>query len=255
MERVKIKVNLREGKGKEIVKKLRKQGVIPAVVYSSDTNTTLSIPSESLKVLRAINFSESTVIDMEITGGKKALNLPVFIKDVQFNPLTEGIAHIDFLKISLTERIRVNIPIVLKGEAKAVKEAEGVVGQIMHELEVEGLPLDIPEKVELDISGLEIGKSIHVSSLTVSEKVKIISNPDETVVTALAKQEEIVVEPEVAGAPPQEPEVIKEKKEVPEEEGEEEGKPKEAKPKEATKPKDAKEANPPAGRQGSKEKK
>ena len=63
---------------------------------------------------------------MEIAGGKLALNLPVFIKDVQFNPLTEGVDHIDFLKISLTEKIRVHIPIILKGEAKAVKEAERV---------------------------------------------------------------------------------------------------------------------------------
>ncbi|MBU2473417.1 MAG: 50S ribosomal protein L25 [Candidatus Omnitrophica bacterium] len=236
MERVKIKVSLREGRGKEIVKKLRKQGFIPAVVYSNDVNTVLNIPVEGLKVLRSIHFSESTIIDMDITGEKDSLSMPVFIKDVQFNPLTEAIDHIDFLKVSLTEKIRVNIPIILKGEAKAVKEAEGVVEQILRELEVEGFPLDIPEHVDLDISGLEIGRSIHVEQLKVPENIKIISEVEEAVVTALAKQEEVEVEAAAEGIPSQEPEVIKEKKEVPE------GSAKEAKPKEAKegKPKEGK---------------
>lgn len=216
MERIKIKVNSRQGKGKEIVKKLRKQGVIPAVVYSTDLNASLSIPPESLKALRAIHFSESTVIDMEVIGDKEATSIPVLIKDVQFNPVTEAPTHIDFLKVSLTERIKVHVPIILKGEAKSVKEEGGMVEQILRELEVEGLPLDIPEHLDLDISTLEIGKSIHVENLSVPEGLKVINELDETVVTALAKQEE-AEEPVSEETVSQEPEIIKEKKEGAEE--------------------------------------
>ncbi len=220
MERITIKVDSREAKGKEIAKKLRKQGIIPAVVYSTDLNTPLTIPAESLKLLKAINFSESTVIDMQIGNTKSAKSIPVLIKDVQFHPLTEAPTHIDFLKVSLTEKIKVNIPIVLKGEAKKVKEAEGVVEQILRELEVEGLPLDIPEKIELDISELEIGKSIHVEDLSVPGKIELVTESEATIVTALAKVEEPEEEVPLEEAPPQEPEVIREKKETAEEEPE-----------------------------------
>lgn len=213
MERVKIKVDKRETVGKEGVKKLRKRGYIPAVVYSNDINIALTLSFAGLKALRAINFSESAVIDMEITGEKKAKSIPVLIKDVQFHPLTEDVVHIDFLKVSLSEKIKVHVPIVLKGESKQVKEESGTIDQILRELEVEGLPLDIPEKVEIDITDLTIGHTLHVSDLIVSAKIAIITDSGAAVVTALAKAEEIEEEVPAEEGAPTEPEVIKEKKE------------------------------------------
>jgi len=213
MDRIKIKVEKREIIGKEGVKKLRKQGYIPAVVYSGDTNIVLTVPFVSLKALRSIHFSESVVIDMEITDEKKTKTIPVLIKDVQFHSLTEGVIHIDFLKISLSKKIKVRVPIVLKGESKQVKEENGVLEQILRELEVEGFPLDIPEKVEVDVTELTIGHSLHVFNLVVTGDVVVITDSQATVVTALAKEEEVeeevLTEEEVSG----EPEVIKEKKE------------------------------------------
>jgi len=213
MERIKIKVEKRESLGKKGLKKLRKENFVPAVVYSDDTNITLTISPASLKVLKEIHFSESAVIDMEIAGDKKSKLLPVLIKDIQFHSLTEGILHIDFLKISLKEKIKVHVPIVLKGEAKEVKE-EGVLEQILRELEVEGLPLDVPEKIEVDISELGIGHSLHVSDLAVPDNITIVTDSLAPVVTALAKieevEEEVPIEETEAAA---EPEVIKEKKE------------------------------------------
>jgi large subunit ribosomal protein L25 len=228
MEQVKIQVSHREEKGKEAVKRLKKQGVIPAVVYSLDTNISLSVPSASLKTLRAINFSESTVINMEITNEKKSKAIPVIIKDIQYHPLTEKVIHLDFLKVSLKEKIKVNVAIILKGESKGVKEAEGTVEQILRELEIEGLPLDIPDKIEVDISHLEIGQSLHVENLAVSSNIKVITEPEITVVTVLAKKEEVEEEVALEGeAASQEPEVIKEKKESDEEgkDDQKEGKP------------------------------
>ncbi len=213
MERVKIKVDKRDTIGKEGVKKLRKQGFVPAVVYSEDTNIVLTISHTVLKTLRAIHFSESTVIDMEIAG-QKSKALPVLIKAVQYHPLTEEIIHIDFLKVSLKEKIKVHIPIILKGEPKGVKEEGGVLEQSLRELEVEGLPLSIPEKVEIDVSELVIGHSLHVSDLTVPGDITIVTDMQASIVTALAKQEEpeeeIPTEEEAAA----EPEVIKEKEEA-----------------------------------------
>ena len=214
MERIKIKVEKREGVGKEKVKKLRKEGYIPAVVYSDDTNIILSIPFISLKTLRSIHFSESVVIDMEIGGEKKTKAIPVLIKDVQFHPLTEDVIHVDFLKVSLSEKIKVHVPIVLTGEAKQVKEENGNLEQILRELEVEGFPLDIPEKVDVDVTDLAIGHSLHVSNLTIIANVTIVTDPGTTVVTALAKEEEIEEEAPVTEEVAAEPEVIKEKKEA-----------------------------------------
>lgn len=237
MERIKIKVELREETGKEAVKKMRKRGLTPAVVYSENSNIILTVSLESLKVLRAIDFSESTVIDMQIVKTKDnktetAEAIPVLIKDMQFNPLTEAVSHIDFLKVSLKEKIKVNIPVVLIGESKTVKEEAATVEQILRELEVEGLPLDIPEKIEVDVSELGIGHSLHVSDLVVAANLKVISDPKATVVTVVAKKEEVAEEEVVAeeGAPT-EPEVIKEKKDEPSDKKESSKEPKDKEPK------------------------
>jgi len=216
MARMKIKANLRGEKGKGAVKKLKKEGYIPAVMYSKDVNLVLSIPITELKQMRSIGFSESTVIDMEIEGKKKPELIPTLIKKLQFHPLTEEVIHIDFLKVSLEEKIKVHVPVVLRGESKGVKEGAGVLEQILRELEIEGLPLDIPEKIEVDISELDVGHSLHVANLNVADNLRIVTDPSMTIITVVAmkEEEEAEVVPEEE-AVLDEPEVIKEKKEAP----------------------------------------
>jgi large subunit ribosomal protein L25 len=215
MERIKIQVSKREEKGKGPIGRLRKTGVVPAVVYSENMNVLLSISIESLKVLRAIHFSESAILDMNITGGEKIKSIPVLIKDIQFNPITEAVDHIDFLKVSLKEKIKVHVPIVLKGEAAGVKEGECVLTQALREIEVEGLPLDIPEHIDLDISELTIGHSIHAETVKLPDNIIMMTDPQETIVALGLKkeEEEVVVEEEET----LEPELIKDKKEGDEE--------------------------------------
>jgi large subunit ribosomal protein L25 len=214
MQKIRIKGFRREKTGKESAKKLRKEGVIPAIVYSKDTNIPIKIPFSELKEIRAHHFSESSLIEIEVENSEKE-TFSAIIKDVQFHPLTEEVIHIDFLKVSMEERIKVKVPVVLKGEAKGVKEG-GILEQILWELEIEALPLDIPEKVEVDISSLGIGHSIHVGDLNLKEGIRLLQMPQETVVTIVAKEEEVeeVAEGEGVEAPeaPQEPKVIKEKK-------------------------------------------
>ncbi|UCG34977.1 MAG: 50S ribosomal protein L25 [Candidatus Omnitrophota bacterium] len=218
MEKVKIDAILREKSGKEVTKKLRKEGSIPAVIYGKETNLSVQIPHQGLRTLKSIHFSESTVIEMVVSNNKKHETFPVIIKDIQHHPLTDEVIHLDFLKVSLKEKITVHIPIVFRGEAKGAKEG-GTLEQLLWELEVEGLPMDIPEKVEIDISGLEIGHSLHVSDVTITGDVEIVTPAEDAIVTVSVKKVEEEVVPAEEEAVPQEPEVIKEKKEVPEEEG------------------------------------
>jgi len=212
MERIAITVSHRTDKGKGPARRLRSAGAVPAVVYSDELNIPLAVPPASLKVLRSMHFSESAIVTIKITGLEKPKSFPVLIKAVQFHPVSEAVAHIDFLKVSLREKIKVHIPIVLKGEAKAVKEGEGVLTQTLRELEIEGLPLDLPEQVVIDVSGLTIGHSIHVQDIQLTANVRIVTDAHETVVTLGAKEEEPQepVAPEAEAV--QEPEVIKEKK-------------------------------------------
>ncbi len=246
MERVKIEAVLREKLGKETAKKVRFKGNAPAIVYGKGQNLAVEVPTAGLKTLRAIHFSQGTVIDVDLTGGAKKENFSVLIKDVQYHPLSENVLHIDFIRISLEEKIKTNVPIVLKGEPKGVKE-EGILSQILWQLTIEALPLDIPEKIEVDVSHLGIGNSVHVNEIKVPENVRIVNSPEETVATVVEKAEEIVAAP-LEEAVPTGPEVIKEKKEVEGEEGEAEGKAEgkeEPKAKEEAKPKEEPKAKAP----------
>lgn len=211
MEKIKIETRFREKTGKETAKKIRRQGEVPAVVYGKDVNISVQLPQDSLRVLRTVHFSESTIIDMDIKGADKPMSFPVLIKDIQYHPLTEKIIHIDFMKVSLTEKIEVRVPLIFKGEPAAVKEG-AVVEYIVREVEVEGLPLDIPHHIDVDISHLEIGHSLHVSDLKVDDKLKITTHLEDTVVTLTAKVEEEEAAP-AEGEAPIGPEVIREKKE------------------------------------------
>ncbi|HDN86448.1 MAG: 50S ribosomal protein L25 [Candidatus Omnitrophota bacterium] len=215
MEKVGIKALKRDKTGKEIAKKLRKEGFIPAVIYGKDLNIPIKVPITELKTLKAYHFSESSIIEIILEDCKeKANRIATVIKDIQLHPLTEEVLHMDFLKVSMKERIRVKVPLVLKGEPQGVKEG-GVLEQMLWELEVEALPLEIPEKIEVDVSSLQIGHSIHVGDIHLTEKIRILEDPGETIITIVAKKEE-EVEEEVEEVS-EEPEVIKEKK--PQEEG------------------------------------
>lgn len=222
MERVKIEVSPREGVGKESAKKIRFSGEVPAIIYAKDVNMSVTVPLPSLKILNSIHFSESAVIDLEVAGKDKKDSLPVIIKGIQFHPLTEKVIHIDFMKVSLTEKITVHVPVELQGEPPAVKEG-CTLNQVLRDIEVEGLPLDIPEKIEVDVSTLEVGHSVHVQDISVAGNLTIITAPEETIATLTAKVEEIPEEEAAEAAEeaaPEGPEVIKEKKEegAPEEE-------------------------------------
>ena len=207
MEQIAIKAVKRENLGTGESKRLRKQGFIPAVVYGHNVNFSLKIPQSELLVLKKHHFSENLMINLFIEGEKEPL--AVLVKDVQYSPLTEEVIHLDFLHISLKEKVSVKVPIEIKGEPKGVKEG-GVLEHHLWEVEVKCLPTDIPESILVDISGLDIGDSLHIKDISFPENVEVLDDPDEVVVNVSAVKEEPEAE-EAAVEEGAEPEIIKEK--------------------------------------------
>jgi large subunit ribosomal protein L25 len=214
MEKINITSFVRPQSGKEITKKIRRDGFIPAVVYSKDMNLPIKIPVTELKTLRAHHFSESNIIEIKVEDDSEHKELLSVIKDIQFHPITDQVNHIDFLRVSMKEKIKVKVPIVLKGEAKGTKEG-GTLEHLLHELEIEAFPGDLPEELEVDVSEVDVGHSLHVKDLDFGDKIKILDSGDETIATVAAQVEETEDEDaEVEEAPATEPEVIKEKKDT-----------------------------------------
>jgi large subunit ribosomal protein L25 len=169
------------------VKALRKDGLIPAELYGHGIkNEHLEVSlKEFRKVLR--HAGETSIIDLMVEGKKH----PVFIHEVMRNPVTDVIVTADFYQVRLDRKIKIKVPLVFIGEAPGVKEKGGIFVRSLSELEVEGLPLDIPQNVEVNISNLaDIGASIHVNELPVSDKVTVLVKPDFVVATITARMTE-----------------------------------------------------------------
>ncbi len=219
MEEIKIKALLRKEKGSSQAKALRRNNFIPAIVYGKETNLPIKIEKSQLKYLKAHHFSENILINLEIEDSSSG-NIPVLLKDYQLNPLTEEVIHLDFIRVSMEEKVEVEVPIEIKGESKGVK-AGGVLERILWNIKVECLPKDIPESIVVDVSELDIGDSIHIEDLKLPQGIKAVGDSKEVVVTVLApmKEEEVVEEAEEVV---EEPEVIKEKPKEEKEEAKEE---------------------------------
>jgi len=224
MDFVDLHVGLREGKGKEVNKKLRQEGLVPSIVYKKGEDT-LSLKIDKKDLSRALHTEagENVIIRLHIDAAKKRKERTVIIKEVQKDPVKDYLLHVDFQEISLSETLKVKVPIAAKGEAIGVKQEEGVLQHVLWEAEIECLPTNIPEKIEVDVSNLKIGDSIHVKEIQIPEGVKILDDPEGVVfsVEHPKKVEEVIAPP--AEGEVQEPEVIKEKKEKPEEAEPEEG--------------------------------
>ncbi len=227
MKEVMLKVRPRERVGKEHAKKLRRSGFIPAVVYGQKTpSVLLEIETKSFSALLRGGVGENILVTLS-TDDEKDGQRKVLIREIQRDPVTGDILHVDFHQISLSKKLSIQVPIHLVGTPVGVKEG-GILQHVLRELEVECLPTAIPEKFEVDVSNLKIGDSIHVADIKV-ENVEILSDPESSIVTVVPPT--VFKEAEVAPAvAEEEPEVIAEKKaEEKEEEKKEEEKGKEAK--------------------------
>ena len=216
MEEIILEAELREELGKVKVKDLRKKNFIPAVVYAEGKDSQ-PIKVAQRELLRLIHQHrlENVVINLKIKDDKGKKARPCLIKDVQYDPVRSNIVHVDFHEISLTKMIKVNVPVAVRGESVGVKQEGGSLEHILWEIEIECLPTDIPKHIDVDVSHLKIGDSVHIKDVTIPPNVKVLHDPEEIIVTVSAPMKEEVPAEAIEGEEKKEPEVIKEKKEVP----------------------------------------
>ncbi len=216
MEEIFLEAELRTGAGRAKAKDLRDAGFLPSVIYSHGKDA-LSVKISRgalLKLVRQYRL-ENTIINLKIKDDKKSKARPCLVKEIQHDPVSEDIIHVDFNEISLTEAIKVNVPIETKGEAVGVKQEGGSLEHLLWEVEVECLPTNIPKNVEVDISALKMGEAIHIKDIVFPSGVKPLNDPAAIVLHVVAPMKEEAPAEAVEGETKQEPEVIKEKKEVP----------------------------------------
>lgn len=216
MDFIDLHVSLREGKGKKLSKKLRNEGIVPAIVYKKGEDAvSLKIGSRDLFKTLHTEAGENVIVKLFIDGAKKRKERTVVIKEIQRDPINDHLLHVDFKEISLTETLRVRVQISAKGEAIGVKQDGGVLQQVLWEVEVECLPTNIPEKIEVDVTNIKMGESLHVRDIQPPEGVKILDDMEGVVFSVERPKtiEEAVAVPAEGETP--ELEVIKEKKEEP----------------------------------------
>ena len=210
-KQVKLTAERRTGVGRSAVRKLKAQGVVPAVIYGAkDKPEPLQVSRRDIHALLSHASGENVLVELEI-GGKNRLAL---VQEVQHSPVGGDILHVDFHAVSMDEKIEAEVPLEPFGTASGVKTYGGLLEQSVRALAIECLPKDLPDKITVDVSELNIGDSIHVRDIALPEGVRTRVQPDLTVFSVLAPtvEEEPVaaVAAETAAAGP---EVIREKKE------------------------------------------
>jgi large subunit ribosomal protein L25 len=221
---------VRDTFGKNEARRTRREGRVPAVLYGGATtegsgNGATPIAVEPKALLRILH-SESganTLISLKIPGGSEA---KVLVKEYQLDPITHEVLHADFYRVAMDRAITVTIPLNIKGEPKGVKQQGGVLEFIRREVDIECLPGDIPEHIDVDVTELLLNQGVRLRDVATDPKWKPVTDADTMLVhVIMPKAEEAPAAPEAAAAPaaPAEPEVIKKGKKE-EEEGEKEAK-------------------------------
>ena len=218
MEKVVLKANVRKTDTRSDINKLRKSGVVPGVYYSKhDQPVSISIPENSINPL--VFTAETHLISLQLDAGQEH---DCIIKDVQFDPVTDRVVHFDLLGLTSGETFQIEVPIQFIGSPIGIKEG-GVLHHFLHKLEVECLPKDIPQHLEVKIQDLAIGDAIHIKDLKF-ENIEILNDEDTVIVSVTHPKVEAepVAEEEgaVEGEESAEPEVIGKGKAEKEEEGE-----------------------------------
>jgi large subunit ribosomal protein L25 len=198
--------------GKNEARRTRQAGKVPAVVYgaasegaSRDAVSIAVEPKALLKILHS-EAGANTLISLALDG----VNTKVLVKDFQLDPITHQVLHADFYRVAMDRMIQVTIPVLLKGESKGVKLQGGLLEFVRREIDIECLPTDIPEHVDVDVSDLMVNQGVRVRDIATSPKWQSVTDLDTMLVhVILAKAEEAAVAADAATAGGAEPEVVK----------------------------------------------
>ena len=193
MAEMTVKAKTRSEFGSGPSKKMRRVGLVPAVVYggSGQTVSVAVDPKEIFRLLRS-EAGRNTILNLAIEGGDTN---NVILKDWQVDPVKESILHADFQRIAMDQKLKVTVPIAIRGEPVGVKTEGGMLDVVLREIEVECLPADIPERIECDVSELQMHESLRVRDFAALERVEILEDADRVVVHVVplrAEEEEAV---------------------------------------------------------------
>lgn len=215
IKNVVVEVDPRTEKGKNAARRLRKAGKVPGIVYGMGRPPfSVAASPKRLEEILHLESGRNTIFKLALTGADQSR--AVMIRDLQRDPVTDQVVHVDFVRVDLEKAVTVKVPIRIVGLSIGVKNEGGVVEFVTRHVEVECLPEDIPEHFDVDVTELHISQHLSVSDLTVGPKVKLLEEADTIVVVIAAPKAEetpAVVEGAVA-ATPAEPEVIKKGKEA-----------------------------------------
>jgi large subunit ribosomal protein L25 len=216
-----LEAEIRNTFGKNEARRTRREGKVPGVLYGGQGQETTPIavqPRALLKILHS-EAGQNTLISLKLAG---AGDSRVLVKDFQVDPVTHHVLHADFYRVAMDKMLRVTIPVIVRGEPKGVKQQGGILEFIRREIEIEVLPADIPESVEVDVSELMLHQGVRVRDISVDAKWKPITEPEAMLVhVIMPKVEEVAAPAEVAAvatATAAEPEVIKKGKKEDEDE-------------------------------------
>jgi large subunit ribosomal protein L25 len=206
-----LQAEKRDGRGKNEARRLRASGKIPAVVYGTEKNKAAEIAVDPRVLLRILHSESGVNTLIGLEGAGLMSGAKVLVKEYQLDPIDHRLLHADFYAVAMDKKLEVTVPIVIKGEPKGVKQQGGIVDFVNREIEVECLPGDIPEHIDVDISELMLHQGIRVRDLPTSDKWSPVSEPDMMIVHVVSVKVEEAPAADAAAAPTAaaEPEVIK----------------------------------------------
>ena len=206
-----LTVQQRGETGKQVAKRLRREGVVPGVLYGGAKPEPVTVDPKT--VLRIIHGREGSTQLLNLTFEGADGTRMAIIRDLQFDPVSERLLHVDLQEVTADRAITVRVAVHPVGEAAGVREQKGILNVVLHELDVSCLPTMIPERIDADVTALMIGDVLTVGDLRAPEGVRIINDPGQAVVTVAAPMAEEVVTPAApAAVATAEPEVLSERK-------------------------------------------
>ena len=193
MSELKLSVQQREPKSSNANRRLRAAGILPAVVYGDHLDPVpIQLEKRVLHELMSKGGNENAVFQLQLEGSEESRH--VMIRQLDVDPISRQIVHVDFQRINLTEKVRVMVQIELEGEPAGVKNDGGVLDFISREVEVECLPTAIPSSIEVDVSALHIGDHIEAGQLELPEGVELIEEPDRVIASVAHSRVEAEIE-------------------------------------------------------------
>ena len=198
MEKINLKVTVRKTTGNGAARELRREGMIPAILYGSKAEPLmLSVTTKALETILKTSNIGQVLLNLLIQDGKQK-SRTAMIKELQAQPVSGSLLHVDFYEVAMDQKIKISIPVVTTGQAEGVEEG-GVLQLVRHEVEIFCFPNNIPESLEVDVTGMSIGDSKHIDEVSIDESFELVDEANFTIVTVLspkAEEEEEVEEEE-----------------------------------------------------------